>query len=564
MKKLSKFSGMVLAVATVAGGLASCSQEDTGLVKNDGRITFTSYLPLSRASQDVQSTQIANGVKVGVFVTGTDGEYINNGNNNLITADGAGGFTATTQLYWPSNGSANIYAYAPYNSDWTSQGTKTFSVAVDQTTDAAYLASDLLFGVPTANPVSATENAVPLVFKHTLSKININLVSNDENVSFKNSSVTIVGVAGKSAIDLTTGAVDEAYAEGSSDIKVAAFGEEETEFKCAGVIVPQTVKAGAFLLISNGEKAYSCSLAQDMQFQSGLVYNFTVTVNGTQADLNLDSTITDWENGGSSDLDPEEVVPPVEYAVGDYLLADGTMVKKSAYTDGEIIGVVFSTTVSNDDQGEGYKGYILGVSNALTSGVAAYGVDKESLYTEAAKTETLGDTEADLNGLKITRYYLNTTGLTISDNSVFKKAQGLAKVEADNISEWFVPSVGQMIQILNNLGNANITFNGETTHNAFFASNAAGEVNDYSVFTGLDKSTLIENVSTSTNGKLKLGDTATYQTASYRGNNYCYGWAVNFKASDLTFTGADAGWALQCGSDISAAGKRAVFCVAYK
>jgi hypothetical protein len=137
-------------------------------------------------------------------------------------------------------------------------------------------------------------------------------------------------------------------------------------------------------------------------------------------------------------------------------------------------------------------------------------------------------------------------------------------VEADNISEWFVPSVGQMIQILNNLGNANITFNGETTHNAFFASNAAGEVNDYSVFTGLDKSTLIENVSTSTNGKLKLGDTATYQTASYRGNNYCYGWAVNFKASDLTFTGADAGWALQCGSDISAAGKRAVFCVAYK
>jgi hypothetical protein len=558
MKKQSLFSGMLAAAATLALGMTSCSQEDVAPAQQDGRITFTSYVPLSRASQDLQSTQIAQGVQVGVFVTTTDGTYINNGENNLITANGAGGFTATTQMYWPSTGSANIYAYAPYNSSWKLEGEQTFTVSANQTTDEAYIASDLLYGLPASNPVTATESSVPLIFQHKLSKVNITLVSNDENVSFNNSTVTLQGVANQTVIQLANGVVDAADAEGSCDIKVATFGENESAYKCAGIIVPQTVKAGSFLLISNGDKAYSCSLASDMEFKSGLVYNFTVTVNGSQADLNLDSTITDWENGGDSDLDPEEVVPPVVYEAGDYLLADGTMVKKSAYTTGDIVGIVFSTEVSETDAAAGYKGYILGVKNPLKSGSAAYGVKKDNLCTDYAKAENLSQTMENLDGLSATVFYNNGT---VESNSAFKMAAELEKV-GDGYSTWFVPSVGQMIQILNYFGQTNIAFTTETTHNAFFSSTAAGELDDYSVFVGLDKATVIANVLDATG--ISFGDTATYLTSSYRGTNYVYAWEVCFKAGSLSLTGAETGWTVQSNSDTTSAGKRSLFCVAYK
>jgi hypothetical protein len=558
MKKQSLLSGMVLAAAAMAVGMTSCSQEEVVPAQQDGRITFTSYVPLSRASQDLQATQIAQGVQVGVFVTNADGSFINNGENNLMTADGAGSFTVTNQMYWPSTGSANIYAYAPYNSSWTMTGAQAFTVSANQTTDEAYLASDLLYGTPASNPVAATENAVPLVFGHKLSKVNITLVSNDETVSFNNSTVTLVGVANKTYIDLSTGVVEAADAEGSVDIKAATFGENETAYKCAAIIVPQTVSAGSFLMISTADKAYSCSLASDMEFKSGLVYNFTVTVNGNQADLDLDSTITDWENGGDTDLDPEEVVPPVVYEVGDYLLSDGTMVKKAAYTTGDVVGVVFSTEVSETDAAAGYKGYILGVKNALSSGSAAYGVQKGNLCTDYAKVENLSETMANLDGLSATEYY---NANTVESNSAFAKAAALEKV-GDNYSVWFVPSVGQMIQILNNFGQAGIAFSDETTHNAFFSATAAGELDDYSVFVGLDKATVIANVKSATG--LSLGDTATYVTASYRGTNYVYAWEVGFKCASLSLTGADTGWTVQCNSDTTSGGKRAVFCVAYK
>ncbi len=575
MKKHSLFSVMVMTAASLAVGFTSCSQEDVAPASNDGRITFTSYVPVSRAGQDVQSTQIAQGVQVGVFVTNEDGSYINNGNNNLITANGAGGFTTTTQMYWPSAGKANIYAYAPYNSAWTSQGVQDFAVSLDQTTDAAYLKSDLLFGTPASNPVTATETSVPLVFGHKLSKVNITLVSNDEAVSFNNSTVTIVGVANKTAINLTTGEVSADDAEGSADVKVASFGENESAYKCAAIIVPQQVKAGSFLLISTEDKAYSCSLASDMEFKSGLVYNFTVTVNGTQADLDLDSTITDWTEGGSSDLDPEEVVPPVVYEVGDYLLEDGTMVKKSAYTSGTVVGVVFSTEVSTTDAEAGYKGYILGIKNALGGGTSKFGgFDKDQLWKDG-QTDQLKDVASSLDGLSNTEYYtkLISEKYDSSDekvsSSVFAKASALTKVDNENISSWFVPSIGQMLQIINNLGSANVSFSdSESNYRAFFAPSVDGvSIDGVSTFTGIAKTTLVANVKSAA-ANFEFWPTAAYLTSSCRGYNLTSAWILDFRTDKITSSlpsGYDSDyWMFQSNAGLDSSGYRAVFCVAYK
>ena len=107
------------------------------------------------------------------------------------TADGNGGFSGTT-VYFPQSGKdVNIYAYAPRKTDLTLDGNYSFTVKADQSKDADYIVSDLLWGQPMklktgsttdyepANPVARTKENVPVSFKHLLSKIEIELVAGD-------------------------------------------------------------------------------------------------------------------------------------------------------------------------------------------------------------------------------------------------------------------------------------------------------------------------------------------------------------------------------------------------
>ena len=115
MKKLS-FIAVALAAMTFVG----CSSDD-GMEQpvNSQRptLTFVSYVATRSTNTALQKTQIAEGVKVGVFVKNASG-FISGGNNAQLTANGAGAFTGTP-VYFPEDGSAvSVQAYAPYSSNW--------------------------------------------------------------------------------------------------------------------------------------------------------------------------------------------------------------------------------------------------------------------------------------------------------------------------------------------------------------------------------------------------------------------------------------------------------------
>ena len=163
--------------------LSGCSQEESeGSTPATGskKLLLTSAVKQTRSlSQNIQSSQLSNGNKVGVYVIDEADAAVCD--NVRITADGDGGFTYDQDLYWPAEGKASIYAYAPYQEEWKGRfvETDTFTVAADQTTDAGYMASDLIHGVPTnGNPMESTSSAVALAFQHLLVKININIVNN--------------------------------------------------------------------------------------------------------------------------------------------------------------------------------------------------------------------------------------------------------------------------------------------------------------------------------------------------------------------------------------------------
>lgn len=474
MKSISYYLGLATVVAVTAA-FTACSTDDESFAKEQQseqkQLTLTSTVakvsaakaPRRTINTDLQATQLANGQKVGAYVVQNE-TPTPTGNNTLLTADGNGGFTYATAMSWPASGAVSIYAYAPYNNSYSISAANAFSVAADQSTDEGYLASDLVYGVPTANnPISETNDGnVAMSFGHKLAKVVINIVNNESTVDVKGATVSIINTLPSTTINLTTGAIAEASGSATT-IKTATFAATATEFKSAVIIVPQTVSAGTQLVkIEAGEKTFFAKVGADFTFVGGKQYNFTVNIGtpAVQTTLTLNGgEVANWDDATESLSDiAEEAVGPVVYGIGDYLLADGTLVKVSALGDQTPAAIIFSTTVSETDAAAGYGAYAMALKRYKNRTFVA-DADNPNMMSTGAGTWPEGLN--DLDGRTHTADMLASDYYTA--RSAEEKAAFIANftdftpaLSGTTNSGWYLPSFGQMIQIMNQFGEAGI------------------------------------------------------------------------------------------------------------
>lgn len=274
-----------IAALLAANSMTSCSSDEleSQRVQNAAqKISFTYNGGAgTRATSDPQAgTSVATGLNVGIFGVSSEEEttMTNYINNNYVTAAGNAISIASggADMTWPtaSGATASIYAYAPYNDTWTLDGAMTFSVKADQSAEADYLASDLLYASAASQ---ATGSTVNLAFSHKLSKMNVTISkTSDSNIDLTNATVTITNTKTATTLNLTSGAIGEASGTATDIVAVTSLGESTTA--CA-VIVPQTVSAGTELVkIEADGKTLIAKLGGNTTFESGNVYNFTVSV----------------------------------------------------------------------------------------------------------------------------------------------------------------------------------------------------------------------------------------------------------------------------------------------
>lgn len=274
-----------IAALLAANSMTSCSSDEleSQRVQNAAqKISFTyNGWAGTRATSDPQAgTSVATGLNVGIFGVSSESEttMTNYSNNNYVTASGNAISIATDgkDMTWPtaSGATASIYAYAPYNDTWTLSDAMTFSVKADQSAEADYLASDLLYASAANQTAGSTVN---LAFSHKLSKMNVTISkTSDSNIDLTNATVTITNTKTATTLNLTSGAIGEASGTATDIVAVTSLGESTTA--CA-VIVPQTVSAGTELVkIEADGKTLIAKLGSNTTFESGNVYNFTVSV----------------------------------------------------------------------------------------------------------------------------------------------------------------------------------------------------------------------------------------------------------------------------------------------
>ena len=285
--------------AIAALALTACSNDDDIKVGGDNAILLTSSLNVAetRAATDIQTSAFDAGETVDVYITE------NNGGNNPTTypqpieyTTGAGGaLTVGTQYYYPTSGNGvNIYALYPA----TAATGELFTIADDQSTDANYKASDLMYGKPASNPVSPSANAVDIQFTHLLSKVTINLKPGVNVTSLDGAEVKLLGVQPSTTLTASKDGCSIAPASGDAT-PITVMTATETVTSGSAIIVPQTLPE-MFLQVTLDGATLTGKLASGAPtLTAGNEYTYDITVNVRGGALEIEGSITPWTDGGT-------------------------------------------------------------------------------------------------------------------------------------------------------------------------------------------------------------------------------------------------------------------------
>ena len=291
-------------------GACSNADEQEGLDANEGRVPVTLTAETvqavqtragAAASQTLNEGNLTTGdvVKVGIrnYDSGNTGDYTDY-SYTVTNATGAMSVTGGSATpYYPTDndGSIDIIAYYP------STAATTFEVNNNQSTDANYRASDLMWA-KVANQGRQIA-AVALQFQHLMAKLNVNVsagagVSYIKSVTMRNVilSSTFAPKAGTATVQNVSASTITMFTGGDD-------ADDDDEIGCACVFPGQSIAAGELLQITvvkeGGDEATATySLAADKTFAGGSEYTMTITVNRTA--LGTTNSISGWSADGTT------------------------------------------------------------------------------------------------------------------------------------------------------------------------------------------------------------------------------------------------------------------------
>ena len=298
MKKFN-VSIRVLALTLLIGGLSSCSDKDSLLDENVtaekeiilgeiNELAFNGNV-LSRVGESTPDSKLEEffeGKLICMYVdkvTGNntvealyDRRYLKVENNQLVMPE---------KLYYPSNGSVNIYVVAasPFstaNDANTMKPTLFNQYCTDWQTNSN---SDLLYA-KIAGVSSSTASPLSLQFKHLGTKISIAVTCQDKS---KLTGLELQKNRNRFTINMDEGEYDSTdQGADAHNAKVTMRHEDAINVNFEGTvkyasayIAPQTMASGtAFIKFTYNDNDYFYNLEKEYKFLSGTEYKFHITL----------------------------------------------------------------------------------------------------------------------------------------------------------------------------------------------------------------------------------------------------------------------------------------------
>lgn len=503
-------AAMACALLAVAPAFVACSDDGEG---GGGDTGTQSALTVSVAEGGGLSAP-EEGTEVGLMaVTAADTTAY----TATATASAAQPLAGVDALLAAMHDGMTLAAYSPatlWTADTYGEPVQ-FGVQTDQSAEAGYRASDLMMSPLT--PVAGGRAA--LVMEHKMARLTVHITDVTGNYDLTAARLAMPSRLTTVTADLAQGTVTTVDGV-KADITPYSPANNAYRASASAIVAPGTAEAGEPLVsVAIDGETFAYNLSEAAAFEAGkeYVYSMRLTNEGL---VPYGSYVTAWGDTGE-DLtgDAEEMLV---YGVGDYLTSHGTFIKADRLTVADakdVIAVVFSTQVSEGDAAEGYNAYAMGVERVTNVKFGFADAVNPSVDDWASAL-------ADLDG------YWKTAQMWTSDAyQALADKQGTAfqaisdystrhPIDASVTSGWFMPGIGQMLQILNNLGQAGLTGDTEVDISQ----------NNSSIYTSTDASVL-ERVNASvealglepifpTTGSIIYMTSSEYETSTYH-NFWC-------------------------------------------
>ena len=341
------------------------------------------------------------------------------------TAGAEGAMTSTAPAYYPAGGaSIDIVAYSPANAnDGTSE---TFTVSADQSSDDAYIASDLLWAK--AENKNSASGAVNIAFAHKMAKIIVNVTAGNGISTIQ--SITLKNIKRHCTFDYASGAVsDVAEVSGATDMAVTTGGTTASSMGAA--CIPAQDLIGDFIEITTDKGTATYRLSSAKPVSAGNYYTINLTLN--LAAVGTTNTIEAWSDYGSVNILPTGGGWTVSVS-GTYTYTGSAIVPAAADIT---VKDISDNIVSSSDYGV----YCDNNINAGEARIIVYGINSHA-GSSATGTYTIGKKAGTINyaTTEISKRYGDAAFI----NTLTKNGDGTVAYTSSNESVATVDSDGKV------------------------------------------------------------------------------------------------------------------------
>ena len=300
----------IISACAVLVALASCSNDHVisqpGAEDTPIRIQANVGAVTTKAAHNLLESSFGSGDAINVYIgenksntsTSSEGPY-----ESMVYSYTGSTFTPTDTQYFPANGHG-IDVWGVYPSTVTESSiSKDFSIENDQTSDAAYKASDLMFATEKINQKKGAP--ISLIFAHKLSKIIVKLDKEPGvNADLTDAVIKLTNVSTK--VPLTkvdhTGILLGTASTNQQDIKELTIGKYEAINGTAAIVIPQSTTGMSFKVELVGGGTYTAAIPNAPEkFVANKAYTYTLKLKANG--ITVTASIAAWtpEDGGSGD-----------------------------------------------------------------------------------------------------------------------------------------------------------------------------------------------------------------------------------------------------------------------
>ncbi len=291
----------ILLAGVLALTVACNNEEKSGATADNNNNQSSELVPVTLTAQTESATRGAAGTTINdtyiasnqdVTVRIAAHESTNFTDYVYKTGDNGALTLPANPPYYPTTGTIDIRAYHPAGVD------QYFSVQTNQSTDAGYIASDLMWSEGVSD-VSRTYSAQTLTFAHKLCKIVVN-ATGIGGVSQINT-ITLNGVKPTVDFSTTTGALTGDASGAPTNITLLTGGT--TSPVTATAIIPAQTITGNLITFtgktsSGGDFTAIYKVPSGKTFAAGSVNTFTLNV--SWAEVTGQNAVSDWSDGGNT------------------------------------------------------------------------------------------------------------------------------------------------------------------------------------------------------------------------------------------------------------------------